>query len=131
MFRVWGVCSYRFHIIEVHAHTKTVRIDNATAVAVGVLCAASMKPGPLLDSFLKAGGIPAVVRLLRKSTCPAVLVYTATLIGRMLESTGTDRSIMELSEQFHQAGECRGRSQGQTVNCHWQGCYTLCCLVFN
>jgi hypothetical protein len=99
-----------WHILEVPGHAKHVCIDNLTAVAVGVLCAAVRQPGPLLDSFLAAGGTPAVVRLLRKSTCPGVLVYATFLITLMLNSPlhadgRPGLSSAELAVMLHEAGE--------------------------
>ncbi len=92
-----------------HGNTKVVEISNATAGAVQTLCAVDLHPGPLLDSFLEAGGISAVVRLLRKSTDPAVLVYTSTLIRRMMDFANPDGdsglSRLELAELFSKAGE--------------------------
>jgi hypothetical protein len=93
--------------------TKTVYADNPVGVAVQILFASTMRPGPLLDSFLEAGGIAAVVRLLRKSTDGPVLVYTASLITHMVNATrldGRERgadpgSSLPLADQFNQAGE--------------------------
>jgi hypothetical protein len=99
--------------MSIHDNTRSACIDNPTAVAIGILCASSMRPGPLLDSFLEAGGIAAVVRLLRKSTCPAVLVYTSKLISHLVLAAHQDPggpgrhpgSSLALADQFFQAGE--------------------------
>jgi hypothetical protein len=71
-----------------------------------------MRPGPLLDSFLEAGGIAASVRLLRKSTDPAVLVYTSFMISHMMNAAKVDGrgpgkpagSSSTLADKFNQAG---------------------------
>jgi hypothetical protein len=94
---------------QVQANTKSAQLDNPTAVATQVLCGSMMTPGPLLDSFLEAGGIPAVLRLLRKSTDLAVLVYTVILIGHLTCVAKRDgvRSgpSVDLADKFLQAGE--------------------------
>ncbi len=99
-----------FKIDGVPGHARHVHIDNPTAVAVGVLYAAIGDPGPLLDSFLAAGDIPAVVRLFRKSSCPGALVYASTLIKRILLSPShadgrPGRSSAELADMLQEAGE--------------------------
>jgi hypothetical protein len=97
-------------ITGLHGNARTVPISDPIATAVGVLWTANMQPSGLLDSFLEAGGIPAVVRLLRKSTCPTVLVVTTGLIGSLINSEEywdgrPGRSPADLADMFHQAGE--------------------------
>jgi hypothetical protein len=90
--------------------TEEIPFSNPTAVAVGVLWAGDMTHRPLFDSFIESGGIPAVVHLLSKSTCPVTLRYCGNLIGDMLDSQATssgqrNKSSMELADKFFQAGE--------------------------
>jgi hypothetical protein len=102
-----------FAVTQVHGNTKSACMNNPTSMAVGVLCAAGMKPGPLLASFLEAGGIAGVVRLLRKSTDPAVLVYASSLISNMVYAAELDgrelgehaESSATLANMYYQAGE--------------------------
>jgi hypothetical protein len=65
---------------------KTVEVpfNNPTAVVVGALCGATLEKGPLLDSFLREGGVTALLRLLSGSTCPLTGVYTAALVQSLL-----------------------------------------------
>jgi hypothetical protein len=114
-----AVARTRFFIRSIHHNTRSARIDNPTAMAVAFLCASGMRPGPLLDGFLEAGGIAAVVRLLRKSTCPDVLVYTCALIRHVLlaahQDTGGPGSSLALADKFVQAGEWETGSQDHAL----------------
>jgi hypothetical protein len=53
--------------------TDLIRFNNPTAVVVAGLAAINPSSGPILDSFLEAGWVPAVVGLLKESTCPLTL----------------------------------------------------------
>ncbi len=79
-------------------------------MAVAVLWAAGLRDGPVFASFLAAGGVPSLVRLLRKSRCPITLVYTVTVIGNMLclptDAFGVPTpAAIDLAEKFYLAGE--------------------------
>jgi hypothetical protein len=96
-------------ILQVQGNALSVqRSNNPKAVAKGILCAANMQPGLLLDSPLETGGIPAIVRLLKKEpTCPGVLVYTTTLMRDAGVPDGRPAGLTTgLADKFQQAGEC-------------------------
>ncbi len=61
----------------------------------------------MLDSFLKPGGIPALVRLLKESSCPLTLQLTATVVIGVLtcwDGVNQDWTV-ELAQKFYNAGE--------------------------
>jgi hypothetical protein len=105
-------------------------------MAVAVLWAAGLKGGPVLDSFRAAGGVPSLVRLLRKSRCPVTLVYTVTVIGNMLclptDTFGvpTPASI-ELAENFFLAGKKGTIGPYALFHKHGKGINRFWCLTPN
>jgi hypothetical protein len=75
--------------LQVGALGKIERIcvNNPTAMAalaIGGLCMTNLKSRPVAKIVLNAGGIPAVVHLLKEPTCPVALQYTASSIETLL-----------------------------------------------
>jgi hypothetical protein len=76
--------------VDLFGRTEKIRFNNPTALAalaIGGLCMARLQRAEGrrgVERFLDAGGIPAVVRLLKKPTCPVTLQYTASTIGTLL-----------------------------------------------
>jgi hypothetical protein len=62
----------------------------------------------MLDSFLEAGGVTAVLRVLGESSCPMTLQITVDFIGLLLANgglpSGRDRR-QELADKFCRSGE--------------------------
>lgn len=88
---------------------EAIGYNNPTAMTVAVL-AIVLEFEPLLDSFLAAGGGPALVRLLRESTCPVTAKGTASLITLLLNLDGEDTPTRrarssKLAEQYFKSGE--------------------------
>jgi hypothetical protein len=102
--------------IHVMGGVEKIGFNNPTAfaaVAIGGLCMAKLQMPEgrrLAKSFQDAGGIAAVVQLLKKPTCPVTLQYIASSIGIMLnwrmglhlESHGLSP---DPAESFLEAGE--------------------------
>jgi hypothetical protein len=61
-----------------------LHFNDPSAVAVASLSTAVPYGGPLLYSFLEAGGLDALVRLLKESSCPLALGYTLHLIRQLM-----------------------------------------------
>jgi hypothetical protein len=99
--------------------TVFIPFNNPTAVTLAGLSGPPLEKGPLLDSFLEAGGVPALVQLLGGSTCRLTVVYTAALIHSMLLETRVGPSgtlglssarperASEVCHRFRQSGEKR------------------------
>jgi hypothetical protein len=91
---------------------EIVYLNNSTiaaVLAVGKICMQTKPSRRNLDSFVEPGGIPAVVRLLTKSTCRLTRVYAAKMVDSMLSSwTGMleeEHLAEEVADLFFQAGE--------------------------
>jgi hypothetical protein len=88
---------------------ETIHVNNPTAVAVLALSAATSCSGPVLDSFLEADGIAAVVQVLRESPCPATVGHAALLVQRLMANNlvpGYADRTKELADKFLQGGVC-------------------------
>jgi hypothetical protein len=88
---------------------EIVPVNNPTAVAVLALCTATPCSGPVLDSFLEADGIAAVVQVLRESPCPATVGHAALLVQRLMANNlvpGYADRTKELADKFLQGGVC-------------------------
>ncbi len=95
---------------------EKIGFNNPTAfaaVAIAGLCMARLQMPEgrrVAKTFQDAGGIDALVRLLKKPTCPVTLQYIASSIGIMLSwRMGLRRESHGLSpdpaESFLEAGE--------------------------
>ncbi len=98
--------------------TDFIHFSNPTAmaaVALRVICVLELDNRPLLNSFLQAGGVAAVVRLLHTTPCPITFNDTAMLIHSMLawllEQPETPGGFLGLANRFLEAGE---KSRGAT-----------------
>jgi hypothetical protein len=92
---------------------EIIHVNNPTAVAVLALCAATPCSGPVLDSFLEAGGIAVVVQVLRESPCPATVGHAALLVRRLMAKNmvpGYADRTTEVAEKFLQGGVCSSPS---------------------
>jgi hypothetical protein len=84
---------------------------NPTALALGAMVSAGIQGWPLLDSFLAAGGIPALVPVVGDSSC-LVTLYAALVIEGVLKSQASlDRGAArhtDIADQFFMEGvwEC-------------------------
>jgi hypothetical protein len=67
----------------------------------------------MVDSFLAAGGVSAVLSVLKYSTCSTTLAYTAGLIAGLMgdprimalaEPSGTLEKARELADEFWLSG---------------------------
>jgi hypothetical protein len=80
---------------------------NPTALALGALVSASPHGWPLLDSFLAAGGIPALVSLVKDSSC-VVTLYATLLIEGVLKTQILDhrgaKPPTDIGDSFFKAG---------------------------
>jgi hypothetical protein len=89
-------------------YIDVIHFNNPTGMAAAALSAAILSSGPILDSFLEAGGVPALVRLLRDSACPLTPIYAAGIIDTLLRSqTGPSARRGrpgELADRFLRAG---------------------------
>lgn len=97
-------------------HTESVYYSNPTALAsltLGQLCKTNM--ASKIDSFLAAGGVAALVHVLKKSTCPLTLNYTLssleTLLKWLVDVPRPRKWIPDPAEGLLEAGERR-------VGCH-------------
>jgi hypothetical protein len=85
-----------------------LRSDDPTGMSVVAICMASPYTRPMLDSFLKAGGAAAVVRVLRESKCPVTLSYIVFLLTELLLGNGKRPGQLETCQQvadkLHEAG---------------------------
>ncbi len=63
----------------------------------------------IFESFLEAGGICAIVRVVMESDCPVTCICTASFIQRLLDSQyglrKTPSWSSEIADLFLQAGE--------------------------
>jgi hypothetical protein len=91
------------------AELGNLRVNDPTGMAVVAICMASPYTRPMLDSFLKAGGAAAVVRVLRESKCPVTLSYIVNLLIELLVDNGTGPEQLEmcqrLADKVHESGE--------------------------
>jgi hypothetical protein len=74
--------------VIVFGRTEQICVNNPTAMAalaVGALCMTNLKSRRVANSFLNAGGIAAVVRLLKEPTCPIALRYIASSVETLLD----------------------------------------------
>jgi hypothetical protein len=106
--------------VEVDDKPESIPYSNSTAIAVfaiGQLCLPYLNSRPMLDSFLKPGGIPALVRLLNESSWPQTLQHTATVVIAVLGCWGLPPVrrdwAFELANKFYNAGE-PGRGSATT-----------------
>jgi hypothetical protein len=86
-------------------------------MALAAICTADeLQSSPLLETFLNAGGVAAIVPLLRTSTCPVTLACAAKFIEMLLDPQGTPQGrsgyVSNLAESLLQSGELR-----HVVNC--------------
>jgi hypothetical protein len=91
---------------------EATRFDNPTLLALGMLRGPAVQNGALLDSFLEAGGAPALVRLLGESTCSSTVNGTTQLIITFLQGpetgpSGTMPLSAEIAEGLLNEGESR------------------------
>lgn len=73
-----------------------------------------------INSFVGSGGVPAIVQLLKKTTCPVTFHFTAVTIQRLLSWTAHclasqfQRSPwsqnLKLADKFYEAGERKLRA---------------------
>jgi hypothetical protein len=74
-----------------------------------IVAAEEVERGVLLDSFVDAGGLAAVVQLLRKSRCPTTLACAATLMQRLLDPQagphGRPGGSSDIADSVFQLGE--------------------------
>jgi hypothetical protein len=81
--------------------------DDPAAVAIAGLVAIAPYNGPMLSSFLEAGGVSALVQMLNRTTCPLRIQYTLLLVEMLLSDDGTigsnDRR-RTLADLFRKAG---------------------------
>jgi hypothetical protein len=86
---------------------KPVHLNDPTPLAIQSLKAA-LNSTRLLDTFLEAGGIPAVVQLLRESNCTVSLVQTVDFIMNLMshdpEQEISREQAGELGEALHESG---------------------------
>jgi hypothetical protein len=101
---------------------ENVYLNNPTIMAVlaiGGICMQAKSSKRDLYSFVKSGGIPAVVRLLTRSTCRLTRVYAAKISEFLLSSwTGMleeENWAKEVADLFFQAGE-RGLTAHGTMS---------------
>lgn len=81
---------------------EVIPFNNPTAVAVGALLK-TLISGLAPDTILEAGGAPALVRLLKESTCSQTSVVTAVVIGALLSPEDTRRD--RVADRFFEAGK--------------------------
>jgi hypothetical protein len=83
--------------------------NNPTAIAVVALGGLKVESERFFESFLEAGGVSALVSVLRETDCPVTLFYTTAVIHRLLESQvglrETPSWCSEFADRFLQAGE--------------------------
>jgi hypothetical protein len=68
--------------------TEQICVNNPTAMAalaIRVLCMTNLKSRRVANSFLNAGGIAAVVRLLKEPTCPMALRHIISTVETLLD----------------------------------------------
>jgi hypothetical protein len=119
VFRIYGdstfgsliphvVCSTMF-LLETEGITYAIPFNNPTAIAVGAVGGRKLESVTRLDSFVEAGGVCTVVRVLRESNCPITLFHAAVLIRRLLEP-GFDPVAEPDGCSWAPVSERRGRS---------------------
>jgi hypothetical protein len=95
------------YTVEVDGEVEVVRWDNPATLALAVLCG-SVKETSMRNSFLDAGGVPAIVQLLGESTCFDTLTHITTLIDALLETTTTSDGVLlssAIADLFLSEGE--------------------------
>jgi hypothetical protein len=93
--------------LQVEGQNEAMHFNDPTAAATAALVTAGRFAGPLLDSFLNAGGLPAVVRTLRESSCSVTLLYTVDLIEGLVGEevpSGEPNHLCELAERCFESG---------------------------
>jgi hypothetical protein len=76
-------CRPRFSLL-VDGVQESLPFNNPTAVAIATLCASSPYTGGMLDKFLEAGSIPALLRMLCKTSCPLSSRYALHFIQELM-----------------------------------------------
>lgn len=98
--------------------SDVVHFSNPTAfaaLALGGICKQCLDSRPAINSFVEWGVVPALVRLLSKSTCPVTFRVTGHAIQWLCSGTSdilasqSERSTwpqnLKLAEEFYEAGE--------------------------
>jgi hypothetical protein len=67
-----------------------LHFNDPNAVAIASLRGTPLHSGPMLASFLKAGGVAAALHMMNTSTCPLALAYTLELIGGLMSDSYWD-----------------------------------------
>lgn len=87
--------------------TETLHYNNTNAIAAATLAHLIVRrSNTLRGSLIEAGGVPALVKLLRESTSPATVYYTAaTARSLLLLVQQSSELLKELADKFLQSGE--------------------------
>jgi hypothetical protein len=103
-----SVCRAVYKLTE-DGQPASVNFHDPTALAMAALCAICPESGPMLDIFLTAGGVTAVLWVLGYSSCQITLQFTVDIIVVLLANgglpSGPDRR-QELADQLSQSGGC-------------------------
>lgn len=78
-------------------------------MAIASLCVATPYNGTMLASFLKAGGVAAVLHVLNSTSCPVTLGYTADLMRWLVSDDDfawTRDQDGPVADKFFASGEC-------------------------
>jgi hypothetical protein len=94
-FLVVFICR-AFFKIKVEGQEEVLYFNDPRAAAAASLSIAFPYSGPMLYSFLEAGGLHALVRMLGESSCPVALGYTLDLMEELIK--GGSRGIPAVSD---------------------------------
>lgn len=90
--------------VGIGSHCEEVYYNNPTAMALGALLIIRTQGGLAIDISPEAGAVPALVRLLKESTCPQTLVLTAMIMEVLMTM---DTTPGRLADCFFECGEWR------------------------
>lgn len=90
--------------MEVGKDVEVIHSNNPTAMTL-VALHKSLSADPTVDSILEARGVPALVRLLKESTCPHITSFTTMTITLMLDAK--NRRPGRVADRFFKSGEWR------------------------
>lgn len=91
--------------VRTGSHIVLTSYNNPTGMAVAALCT-FLKSGFASDSILEAGGaplVPALVQLLKESTCPQTVTITAIVVEALLDPR--DKRPGGVADRFFESGK--------------------------
>ncbi len=96
---------------------KLLHFDDPTVLALAALGVFRPYSAGMLDSFVEAGGVSAVMPVLKSSSCQTTLTCTAGLVGGLLadaytlvwqDPTWSLEKARALADEFYNAGGSNG-----------------------